>query len=96
MIGPNHLFHPFPTPHLKTFQVFLIYIYIGAKGKIFFSSPKHPGRLWRPTSLLFKKYRGCCPRLNWLGRDTEISDVIKMSVGVTLFSLHELMSQRGR
>jgi hypothetical protein len=25
MIGPTNLLHPSPTPHLKTFQVFLIY-----------------------------------------------------------------------
>jgi hypothetical protein len=25
MIGPTDLFHPPPTPHLKTFQVFLTY-----------------------------------------------------------------------
>jgi hypothetical protein len=25
MIGPTDLLHPSPTPHFKTFQVFLIY-----------------------------------------------------------------------
>jgi hypothetical protein len=25
MIGPTYLLHPSPTPHFKTFQVFLIY-----------------------------------------------------------------------
>jgi len=25
MIGPTDVLHPFPTPHLKTLQVFLIY-----------------------------------------------------------------------
>jgi hypothetical protein len=24
-IGPTHLPHPFPVPHIKTFQVFLMY-----------------------------------------------------------------------
>ena len=25
-IGPSHLLHPSPAPHLQTFQVFLIYL----------------------------------------------------------------------
>jgi hypothetical protein len=56
--------------------VYGIYIYIGARGKILFSSPKYPDRFWRPTSLLFKKYWGSCPRVKRLGRDAETSDII--------------------
>jgi hypothetical protein len=49
MIGPTDLLHPSPTPHFKTFQVFLIYCpkrpreYENkntGKGKKLFSSPK--------------------------------------------------------
>jgi len=32
MIGPTDLLHPSPSPHFKTFQVFLIYCPSGAIG----------------------------------------------------------------
>jgi hypothetical protein len=40
MIGPTDLFHPPPAPHIKTFQVFLIYC------------PKRPKIIWVKNWLL--------------------------------------------